>query len=80
MELYLFLTIVALLCFLVYERIARQVDQEREREERQDLLDRLMARNFVEYKEQTQEPVRYEPVSVSEEEEYWRELQSKRPS
>jgi hypothetical protein len=71
MEFMLFATIVALL-FFTYKR------EEQMKKERADLLDRIMARTYVEYKEQTSEPVKYEPVVVTEEEEYWRELEEKK--
>jgi hypothetical protein len=71
MEFMLFATIVSLLYF-TYKR------EEQMKKERADLLDRIMARNYVEYKEQTAEPVKYEPVVVTEEEEYWRELEEKK--
>jgi hypothetical protein len=72
MELYLMFAIVCVL--LVY---IHQMDK-LNKEERKDLLDRIMAKNYVEYKEQTSEPVKYEPVVVTEEDEYWRELEEKK--
>jgi hypothetical protein len=71
MEFMLFATIVALLYF-TYKR------EEQMKKERADLLDRIMARTYVEYKEQTAEPVKYEPVTVTEQDEYWMELQEKK--
>jgi membrane protein implicated in regulation of membrane protease activity len=72
MELYLmFATVCALLVFL------HQKEQQH-KEERKDLLDRIMARDYVEYKEQTTEPVKYEPVTVTEEDEYWREIEERK--
>lgn len=40
-----------------------------------DLMDRAMSKDFVEYKEQTQEPVIYEPVTLTDEQEYWNEIE-----
>jgi hypothetical protein len=71
MEFMLFATVVTLLYFF-YKR------EEQFAKERNDLLDRIMARTYVEYKEQTAEPVKYEPVTVTEEDEYWRELEEKK--
>lgn len=70
-ELTLLLTIGVLLVFLY-------VREQQNRDERKDLLDRIMSRTFVEYKEQTAAPVKYEPVSVSEQAEYWREIEEHR--
>ncbi|MFC0274099.1 hypothetical protein ACFFIX_22380 [Metabacillus herbersteinensis] len=64
----LFATIVVLLIHL-HRR------EESNKQERQDLIDRLMSKDFVEYKEQTSEPVMYDPVEVSEAAEYWREIE-----
>jgi hypothetical protein len=72
MELYLMFAIVCVL--LVYIHQMERLNKE----ERKDLLDRIMAKNYVEYKEQTSEPVKYEPVVVTEEDEYWRELEEKK--
>lgn len=67
----LLMTIAVLLVFL-YKR------EEQQQQERKDLLDRIMSRSFVEYKEQTTAPIKYEPVSVSEQAEYWREIEEQR--
>jgi hypothetical protein len=72
MELYLMFAIVCVL--LVYIHQMERLNKE----ERKDLLDRIMAKNYVEYKEQTSEPVKYEPVVVTEEDEYWRELEERK--
>ncbi|TCJ93413.1 UNVERIFIED_ORG: hypothetical protein BDK47_13333 [Anoxybacillus amylolyticus] len=70
MELYLmFATICALLVFL-YQK------EQQHKEERKDLLDRIMS--YTEYKEQTAEPVKFEPVTVTEEDEYWREIEERK--
>ncbi len=45
------------------------------KEERKDLMDRIMSKDFVEYKETTSDPVKYSPVTVTEEDEYWREVE-----
>lgn len=50
---------------------------EQYKEERKDYLNRLMAKDFVEYKEQT-ENVQYEPVVLTEEEEYYREIEEQK--
>jgi hypothetical protein len=71
MEFMLFATVVTLLYFF-YKR------EEQFAKERNDLLDRIMSRNFTEYKEHTAEPIKYEPVTVTEEDEYWRELEEKK--
>jgi hypothetical protein len=44
-------------------------------EERKDLMDRIMSKDYVEYKEQTTEPISYTPVTMTEEAEYWREIE-----
>ncbi|MEF3312333.1 hypothetical protein PV433_25950 [Paenibacillus sp. GYB004] len=50
--------------------------QKRHAAERSELMDRLMSRNFDEYKTLTATPVvSSEPVHVSEEEEYYREIE-----
>jgi len=48
------------------------------REQAADLIDRAMAKNFAEYKEHTTEPKLYEPVALSDEEEWAREQKSLR--
>lgn len=48
------------------------------KEERQDMLDRLMAKDIAEYKEMTSEPVKYEPVTVTDETEYWNEIEEQK--
>lgn len=70
-ELTLLLTIGVLLVFLY-------VREQQNRDERKDLLDRIMSRTFVEYKENTTAPVKYDPVSVSDAEEYRREIEEHR--
>jgi hypothetical protein len=72
MELYLMFAIVCVLLVYIHQM------EKQNKEERKDLLDRIMARNYVEYKEQTAEPVKYEPVTVTEQDEYWMELQEKK--
>ncbi|WP_394137445.1 hypothetical protein [Cytobacillus oceanisediminis] len=64
----LFTVITALLVYLHFR-------EEKNRIERKDLMDRLMSRDFVEYKEMVQEPEKFEPVSLDEEQEYWREIE-----
>jgi hypothetical protein len=67
----LFSTIVSLLYYL-YKR------EEQNRFERKDLLDRIMSRDFTEYKEHTSEPIKYEPVTLTEEDEYLREVEEQK--
>lgn len=43
-----------------------------------DLMDRIMSKDFAEYKDQTTEPKTYDPVVVTEEDEYYRELAESR--
>ncbi|WP_026562485.1 hypothetical protein [Bacillus sp. J37] len=64
----LFATIVVLLIQL-HKR------EEANKQERQDLMDRLMSKDFAEYKEQTGEMLKFEPITVSEEDEYYREIE-----
>lgn len=71
MEYLLFAIIIGLLLF-IYKR------EEQTKKERADLLDRIMSKDFVEYKEQTEEPVQYEPVVLSEQDEYYREIEDRK--
>lgn len=64
----LFAVIVFLLLFV------RNLQKQHEKE-RQDLLDRLMSRNIDEYKYHVQDPKPSDPVDLSEEEEYMREIE-----
>lgn len=60
--------IISLLYYLhVKERQHNEVVKE--------LMDRIMAKDFVEYKEQTTETKTYDPVVVTEEDEYYREIE-----
>lgn len=68
---YMLFAIIVLLLYLMYKR------EEQYKEERKDYLDRLMAKDFVEYKEQA-EHVQYEPVVLTEEEEYYREIEEQK--
>lgn len=65
--------------YLVVSGLFLAVLQIRERQhaaERSELLDRLMARDFNEYKTMTtDEPTQGEPAYVSEEEEWAREIE-----
>lgn len=63
--------IIILLLILMYKR------EEQYKEERKDYLDRLMAKDFVEYKAET-ESVKYDPVVLTEEEEYYREIEEQK--
>lgn len=47
-------------------------------EERKDLMDRLMAKDFTEYKEATQPLVTFEPVSKSDADEFWDEVEARK--
>lgn len=67
-DLTIFCIIVALLAFIAFLLIQQQT-------ERKDMLDRLMSRSFVEYKELTQAPVTYDPVDMNEQAEYWKEIE-----
>lgn len=69
---------VALFCTiaLLLHHISKR--EEQNRLERKDLLDRIMSRNFMEYKEHTSEPIKYEPVTVTEEDEYLREVEEQK--
>jgi hypothetical protein len=67
----LFLVIAALITYLF-------IREEKNRVERQDLMDRLMSKDFVEYKESVSEPVEFEPVSMTEEQEYWKEIEDQK--
>jgi hypothetical protein len=40
-----------------------------------ELTNKLMARDFTEYTEQTQPPKVYEPVEQTEESQYWQEIE-----
>jgi hypothetical protein len=72
MELYiLFFTVLAFLVFT----FKREQDW---KEERQDLFNRIMSKDVAEYKEITSEPVSFEPVTVSEEKEYWMEIEEQK--
>ncbi|MEK3819678.1 hypothetical protein MKY20_11485 [Cytobacillus sp. FSL W8-0315] len=76
----IYLTALALIliAFITYVVLSMQHQRSLEelwREERQDLLNRAMAKDIQEYKEMTAEPVKYEPVTVSEEKEYWMEVE-----
>ncbi|WP_057766706.1 hypothetical protein [Cytobacillus praedii] len=66
---YLLFAIILLLIVFIYKR------EEQMKEERKDLMDRIMSKDFVEYKETTSDPVKYSPVTVTEEDEYWREVE-----
>lgn len=72
---------MVLIAFIAYVVLSMQHQRQLEaqwREERQDLLDRAMAKDMQEYKEMTAEPVKYEPVVVSEEDEYWMEIEEQK--
>lgn len=67
----LFLTITSLLIF-IYQR------EKQHQQDRKDMLDRIMSRNFEEYKDLTQPLPKFEPVYTDEEEEYYRELEEQK--
>jgi hypothetical protein len=66
--------IIALGLFMLYA-----YEREREnREERQDLMDRLMAKDYREYSE-SKEPLRtFEPINYNEQDEYMMELEDRK--
>lgn len=68
MNLFLFIIVMMLIVFIYYRESQMQ-------EERKDLMDRIMSKDYVEYKEQTTEPISYTPVTMTEEAEYWREIE-----
>lgn len=72
------ITSVALFCTIVLLLHHMSKREEQNRLERKDLLDRIMSRNFTEYKEHTSEPVKYEPVTLTEEDEYFREVEEQK--
>lgn len=72
MELYILFGTIILFLVYIHNR------EQQFTEERQDLLDRLMAKDITEYKELTSEPVNYEPVAVTEEKEYWMEIEEQK--
>lgn len=74
-EKYMILSVISLCTIVAFLLVYLHTREERNRIERKDLLDRLMSRDFVEYKEMVQEPEKYEPVSLNEEQEYWREIE-----
>jgi type III secretory pathway component EscR len=79
----IYLTALALIliAFIMYVVLSMQHQrnlEEQWREERQDLLNRVMAKDIQEYKEVSSKPVEYEPVTVSEEDEYWMEIEEQK--
>jgi hypothetical protein len=68
-------TSVTLFCTIILLLHHISKHEEQNRLERKDLLDRIMARNYTEYKEQITEPIKYEPVTITEEDEYLREVE-----
>lgn len=67
---YMLFGIIVLLLYFAYKR------EEQFKEERKDYLDRIMSKDFVEYKQT--ESVQYEPVVLTEEEEYYREIEEQK--
>lgn len=73
MESAIIFILFCVICTLLYY-MHKQTKQHQD--ERKDLLDRVMSKDFTQYKEYTVEPVKYDPVDVSEEEEYNREIEA----
>lgn len=67
-----FTAISGLLLTHLYKREQQVID------ERKDLLDRLMSRDFEEYKEATTPIQRFEPVNKSDADEFWDEMEVRR--
>lgn len=72
------LILIAFISYVVLSMQHQRILEEQWREERQDLLNRIMAKDIQEYKEVSSEPVEYEPVTVSEEDEYWMEIEEQK--
>lgn len=73
------IAIIVLGAVTIAQVIAIQQLQKQHARERQDLLDRIMSKSFEEYKELTEEtPKASEPVDLSEEEEWAREVEMMR--
>jgi predicted Holliday junction resolvase-like endonuclease len=75
MNLFLFVIVILLIVFIYMRESQMQEERKDFQEERKDLMDRIMSKDYVEYKEQTTEPISYTPVTMTEEAEYWREIE-----
>ena len=69
---------VLLFAVIIAQIIERAWMQHRAEQKEQDMLNRLMSKDLEEYKEMVNEPVKYEPVSVTDEQEYWMEIEEQK--
>lgn len=65
---------LALIAFMVYS----YTREKENREERQDLMNRVMAKDFTEYAVHTQPTPSYEPVNMTDELEYYNEIEDRK--
>lgn len=71
MEILLFAVIIAQIA-------ERAWMQHRAEQKEQDMLNRLMSKDLEEYKDFIVEPVQYDPVIKTDEDEYWQEIEERK--
>ncbi|WP_447579920.1 hypothetical protein [Acinetobacter baumannii] len=72
------LVLIAFISYVVQSMQHQRRLEEQWREERQDLLNRVMAKDIQEYIEVSSDPVEYEPVTLTDEDEYRMEIEEQK--
>lgn len=67
-----------LFAVIIAQFVERAWTQHRHEQKEQDMLNRLMSKDLEEYREFTVEPVQYEPVIKTDEDEYWQEIEERK--